>query len=463
MCLYVFSGIWGQWLFNKDSRYQALLAGGTTMAAVLPCFYIINTTTPGDSMWYLMMFIFGLVLNQNPPNVRAMLQTVTTPETRGTAFGLLNLADDLGKGSGPALVVLIIDANDGNKVAAFNWCTSLWLVCGGLLAVCYFTMGNDERRAQLSVRDKIMAQHELKLARLEGRKTQHESDNPLHAQAKEEGFIERDATIGEAVYALNAMQRHADKDSRAGNASSSGTASSSAMTASSGTLMKGSQPVHSAVGGGIVRSDTGVINPVYASKTENESAFNLPNEVIPLDTPTRPKPQYSLIGYTPSSGFKIPDFDDDPNEPMKANTAYASVCSDYGMLGSPEEPASRQEIRTSKTRNSLAFSPGNLSLDASLEYHKEQGLRRSSIRKSGSSHTGSPGRDSPTDFVYTLRMTQTSRSRTPSPLSKSSPARNSSAKQVAKQVRRHSPLRSADGELSPMHRPTSMSLMKELN
>jgi hypothetical protein len=47
------------------------------------------------------------------PNITP--QNVCVPETRGTAFAFFNLADDLGKGAGPVLVVSLIKSCNGQR------------------------------------------------------------------------------------------------------------------------------------------------------------------------------------------------------------------------------------------------------------------------------------------------------------------------------------------------------------
>jgi hypothetical protein len=40
---------------------------------------------------------------------------VCCPEVRGTAFAIFTLTDDIGKGAGPMLVVILIEAFDGER------------------------------------------------------------------------------------------------------------------------------------------------------------------------------------------------------------------------------------------------------------------------------------------------------------------------------------------------------------
>ncbi|CAN0121241.1 unnamed protein product, partial [Hapterophycus canaliculatus] len=71
-------------------------------------------------------------------------RNVTLPSTRGTAFGVFNLFDDLGKGLGPALVSVLV-ASRGRE-DAFTLATLAWLVCGAMLLAMTFTVHRDEQK-----------------------------------------------------------------------------------------------------------------------------------------------------------------------------------------------------------------------------------------------------------------------------------------------------------------------------
>ena len=76
---------------------------------------------------------------------RAVVQGVTAPEVRGTAFAVFNLTDDLGKGLGPLLVDGMVRAcNDKN--AAYNISICFWLVCAVMLGSITYTLEDDEAR-----------------------------------------------------------------------------------------------------------------------------------------------------------------------------------------------------------------------------------------------------------------------------------------------------------------------------
>lgn len=46
-------------------------------------------------------------------------QNVTSPETRGSAFSLFNLTDDLGKGGGPVVIAALVLVLDSRRYSMF--------------------------------------------------------------------------------------------------------------------------------------------------------------------------------------------------------------------------------------------------------------------------------------------------------------------------------------------------------
>ena len=70
----VSGGALGQYLYNRDKRYQCLLMGGSTILAVFPMLYLINTNRVGDPFFYIVSFLSGVIISANGPNVRSVLQ-----------------------------------------------------------------------------------------------------------------------------------------------------------------------------------------------------------------------------------------------------------------------------------------------------------------------------------------------------------------------------------------------------
>jgi len=70
----------------------------------------------------------GLLIAVTGPNVNTILIAVNPPQRRGSAFSLLNLFNDLGRGLG-AWIGGSLAAHFG-RVFAFHLANSMWLFCG---------------------------------------------------------------------------------------------------------------------------------------------------------------------------------------------------------------------------------------------------------------------------------------------------------------------------------------------
>jgi len=163
LCGQISGGWLGQTLYNRDKRLQCLLMGVCTLAAVLPMLSILATDfAPLDGATassgseennkptvylpplFLLTIVFtGFVAAFTGPNVRSVLQNVTSPENRGTAFALFTLSDDIGKGGGPAVVAFLVNYY-GNRRPAFSVGVLAWVVCGIALCLMTFTVNADE-------------------------------------------------------------------------------------------------------------------------------------------------------------------------------------------------------------------------------------------------------------------------------------------------------------------------------
>lgn len=137
-------GYLGQRLYNIDPRHQCLLMGLSSTLGTFPMLCIINykEKETEEITFYLFFVIGGFLAAITGPNVRSILQNVTTPETRGKNFALFALCDDVGKGGGPFLISQMIVLFDSRK-QAFNFGLLSWLLCGGFCFLMYFTILDD--------------------------------------------------------------------------------------------------------------------------------------------------------------------------------------------------------------------------------------------------------------------------------------------------------------------------------
>eukprot|EP00808_Paulinella_micropora_P014793 g27029.t1 len=109
----VVGGMIGQALYNYSKRLQPILVGTAVLLASIPLLYLINAAPakghPGRMFsLYFASSCIGFFAAHGGSNLRAVMQNVTLPETRGITFAVLNLADDLGRGLGPWFIALLI-------------------------------------------------------------------------------------------------------------------------------------------------------------------------------------------------------------------------------------------------------------------------------------------------------------------------------------------------------------------
>lgn len=141
MCL---GGAGGNFLYRIDPRYPNLLSGVTAILGCIPTWFLINTVDVTSSAFVTISIsvLAGAGSGVTGPIVKATLQNVTLPNTRGQAFALQNTFDDFGRGLGPVFVAMLISV--GGRTHAFNVGVLGWTVCGILNMCMYFTVKKDE-------------------------------------------------------------------------------------------------------------------------------------------------------------------------------------------------------------------------------------------------------------------------------------------------------------------------------
>ena len=80
---------------------------------MVPTAFLINLNPiSGDNssvVYPLILGVFsGFFITVTAPNMKAVLMNVNHPNTRGMAFSIYNLADDLGRGFGPFIISFFI-------------------------------------------------------------------------------------------------------------------------------------------------------------------------------------------------------------------------------------------------------------------------------------------------------------------------------------------------------------------
>ena len=142
-------GSGGTYLYGRDKRYPALLAGSLAIGSCFPFWVLLNSVDSDSNPLFIVVVSLsaGIFSGGTGPIVKATLQNVTLPQTRGQAFALFNTFDDFGRGLGPVFIFWLID-NLGGRTNAFNIGVIGWMLCGVMNLAMYCTVAQDEHRVQ---------------------------------------------------------------------------------------------------------------------------------------------------------------------------------------------------------------------------------------------------------------------------------------------------------------------------
>mmetsp|Transcript_89525 Transcript_89525/g.267040 ORF Transcript_89525/g.267040 Transcript_89525/m.267040 type:complete len:150 (-) Transcript_89525:156-605(-) len=113
------------------------------MGGTLPVLLLI--ALPAGSqlyLFYLLAFLGGSQASVSGGNAKAVLLNTSSQEMRGTAFGIYNIMDDLGKGFGPAFVSRWV--RHMGRRTAFTLGISCWIPCGIFCLLMCLTVVRDE-------------------------------------------------------------------------------------------------------------------------------------------------------------------------------------------------------------------------------------------------------------------------------------------------------------------------------
>lgn len=135
----------GDWLFNKRPAYTAMLCTTVIALGMIPIYLLLNVVWPDFTHYIVLVAIGGLLISVAGANVRALLMNVNTPNHRGSVFAVYNFADNIGKGTGPALGGLIL-ATASDYQLMVNLAVSCWVLCVLFFAGVIFTVEEDRRQ-----------------------------------------------------------------------------------------------------------------------------------------------------------------------------------------------------------------------------------------------------------------------------------------------------------------------------
>jgi FAD/FMN-containing dehydrogenase len=145
-------GAGGRFLYGLNPRYPPLLAGIMAILGCFPFWLLLNVVNASSGFFQIaaISMLAGAGSGVTGPIVKATVQNVTLPKSRGQAFALYNTFDDFGRGLGPLVVSLLI-VELGGRTAAFNIGVLGWVLCGFFNLVMYFFVAVDELKIQATL------------------------------------------------------------------------------------------------------------------------------------------------------------------------------------------------------------------------------------------------------------------------------------------------------------------------
>ncbi|GBF51742.1 transporter transmembrane protein [Leptospira ryugenii] len=142
-----FGGVLGQWLYNKNKKWQPILCMVTTFIGVLPAIYLLYAQGLIEyKAIFLVLNVFtGVLISITGANVRAVLLNVNVPKSRSAIFSIYNLTDDLGKGLGPAISAIILGSTT-DRGFALSISILFWIPCALAWIIIIRNYENDEAK-----------------------------------------------------------------------------------------------------------------------------------------------------------------------------------------------------------------------------------------------------------------------------------------------------------------------------
>jgi len=141
----IIGGFLGDWAEALNPKYGRTIVGQVSIVSGIPLTYVLFTQTAGWPIWAIMLLAFGTALLISWPGKGAkepMMQGVTPPELRGTAFSITTFIE-----SGFAAVAGVIAGSLADRIGFTNaliWTVPFpWIICALLFSLFYITYPKD--------------------------------------------------------------------------------------------------------------------------------------------------------------------------------------------------------------------------------------------------------------------------------------------------------------------------------
>jgi len=154
-----FGGLFGGYLGSKvysSSRMLLPMFMGVTMgisALLMKELLSMDLEIPGSTQLACPVLVLsGALAAVNGANIRVIILNLTYPEARGATIAVLNLVNCLGRGVGPLLIEIWMEASNMNRKNSVSFFLNLWLISGSLLCLSSSTISKDEDKMKAGLK-----------------------------------------------------------------------------------------------------------------------------------------------------------------------------------------------------------------------------------------------------------------------------------------------------------------------
>jgi len=148
LCFGMAGGMIGTRLYKEKREMLPVMMSAATFCAAVPFMMLVNspksaiTTEKGRPTALAFLFaLMGGCAAVTGPNIRVILMNVNDGEVRGTVFSAFTLTDDLGKGLGPMLIVMMT-AIFGRRLS-YTLSFGFWWISSAVLLNMRTSLKND--------------------------------------------------------------------------------------------------------------------------------------------------------------------------------------------------------------------------------------------------------------------------------------------------------------------------------
>lgn len=148
-----------RWFVHRKKAITLGMGSATILGGVPVLFMLYGAGWLPVWAFFILTIPAGFLAGIPGSVLRTLMLNVTVPEVRGSAFAILNLVDDLGRGLGPFFVSFIIEAMPDRRRDALAISVSGWLICGLMLGATVFTLDSDVRSVDKRILHNYLKRH----------------------------------------------------------------------------------------------------------------------------------------------------------------------------------------------------------------------------------------------------------------------------------------------------------------